>query len=88
MPRSKPIEIMPGQRWLTVHQAAAYSQIGMQRLKALAQEGKIKGSLDTENHKTGKWVFDKESIDIYMSVIVNNFGITEKAIELNRKLGL
>lgn len=52
-------------RWLTIRQAAAYSNIGQKRLKALADAGEIGGY--QEDTGRADWIFDKESIDRYRS---------------------
>jgi len=50
-------------RWMNVKQAARYSNIGEQRLKAMAKAKVIKGAKDETGNKA--WFFDKESIDSY-----------------------
>ncbi len=52
-------------RWMTIKQAAAYSNIGQKRLKSLADTGEIAGY--QEDTGRGDWIFDKDSIDEYRS---------------------
>ena len=44
--------------------AACYSGIGRDRLKLLADAGRIKGFQDPDN-KRGDWIFDRLSLDRY-----------------------
>lgn len=51
-------------RWLGVKQAVLYARIGKDKLKRLANEGKIKGYADPDS-KRGDWIFDRLSLDEY-----------------------
>ena len=51
-------------RWLSLKAASDYSNIGVKRLKKLAEEGRVKGFQDPDSGR-GDWVFDRLSIDIY-----------------------
>ena len=45
-------------RWLSIKEAAAHSDLGRHRLKALAKQGIIRGFQDPDSRRHD-WVFDK-----------------------------
>lgn len=51
-------------RWLSTAQATKYARIGKNKVKRLAQEGKIRGYPDEESGR-GDWIFDRLSLDKY-----------------------
>ena len=51
-------------RWMKLNQATKYSNIGKERLIALAKLNHIVGFQDPDL-KSKPWIFDKESIDQY-----------------------
>lgn len=51
-------------RWLSLKAASDYSNIGVKRLKKLAEGGRVKGFQDPDSGR-GDWVFDRLSIDAY-----------------------
>ncbi len=58
------IAVQISARWLKAKAAAAYSAIGVKRLKQLADEGKIAGFPDPDSGR-GDWIFDRDSLDRY-----------------------
>ena len=57
-------------RWMTISQAALYSNIGQKKLKALAEQGVIRGNRDKTTEK-GCWIFDRKSIDKFRSEMMD-----------------
>ncbi len=51
-------------RWMKLNQAVLYSNIGKDRLIALAKRGHINGGKDPDL-KSKPWIFDRKSIDEY-----------------------
>ena len=51
-------------RWIRLKDAMAYSSIGRDRLKELAQSGHIRGFKAPDNRR-GDWIFDRQSLDEY-----------------------
>ena len=51
-------------RWMKLSQAVKYSNIGKDRLIALARLKQVDGFRDPDL-KSRPWIFDKESIDLY-----------------------
>ncbi len=56
------ISIQP--RWMSLKQAATYSNIGQKELVRLAESKSILGFQD-DTLKTRPWIFDKKAIDRY-----------------------
>ena len=58
-------------RWMKLKQAIAYSNIGKDRLIALAKLGHINGTQDPDL-KSKPWIFDRKSIDEYRAKQMSN----------------
>lgn len=74
-------------RWLTLREARFYSGVGIKRLKALAQDGKIKGAPDPDSGR-GDWIFDRASIDAYRESQMLAPTVREKALAIMRGIRL
>jgi len=65
--------------------ACRYAAIGKDRLKTLAQEGKVTGRPDPESGR-GDWIFDRLSLDLYRECQMGAPHLA--ALEIQKRLGL
>jgi len=59
-----PEQSFPDARWISLKEAARYSNIGQKRLISLAESSVVVGFKDPDSGR-GDWVFDRESLDEY-----------------------
>jgi len=74
-------------RWLPARQAAAYSALGLKRLKGLAQAGRVVGFQDPDSGR-GDWIFDRLSLDAYREAQGGQDAVQEAVIDAAQRLGL
>lgn len=77
-------------RWMKLNQAVAYSNIGKDRLIALAKRGHINGGQDPDL-KSKPWIFDRKSIDEYRAKQMSNSpqnDAEEFALDFITRIGL
>lgn len=74
-------------RWLTLKEAAKYSSIGLNRLQKMAQSGEVRACQD-ENDGRRRWIFDRESLDLYYMVQMSGPSRREKVLAVLKDIHL
>ena len=73
-------------RWISLKEAAQYSNIGQKRLISLAESSAVVGFKDPDSGR-GDWVFDRESLDEYRLNQADPSREREKVLRLMRGVG-